>query len=693
MLKITASYQLIMASCGFGKTTYMREYIEKNNADAIYLELTSMCNENFYFCKMLIQLLKKRIGDNSEKGLDGCNTDFSFFSIPDQDSSKNESTKCYVQELFRLLEQFESFEGEEKCIVLDNMQVLTNQRVVELIESMMKYSTGIKWHFIGREKPDFLVKYYIREECNLVDERQLSLKKEDVLRQIKGQLDVSKAKAEKLANICMEYFPGWAAGIGELIRYVKDNREELLSTKVNWETVILKSNIPQYIGREICARIPDDELKFLRMFTVLPQDDEALGNLLLQESGLEITAKELEEKYFFMQCQKYGMTVWPGFRVVLRQMQSPEEMKRLKQIITKYYISRGEYQKANVYMLKSGNFNLIQKYLVLYESQICSDERIGLAVECFLFLLESGKPLQNEVLGIMGKCYLGKDLQEQKEFFLTLLYYNEDPMQMKNNILPYFYKMQKECNITKKIRITSFGNFKVQILEDGKEVSWRTKKGCELFAYLYNMYGTPISRQELMNILWEYEMPKNAVSMLHNMIYNIRKELAPYGLEEIISYKDKMYSLEMDWIQDDQDVWRDMEANVEELPYLLENERLFENYPGSFMENIDSQWTFEQRSYYDNKYIEGCMRLATHYIEMEKYRKAQKYLKNILLIDNLREEALAKLLYCHGKLGERKQVQQEYARFSRIIRNELNVEPCKKVRVMYEVVMNMEQET
>ena len=685
-------YHLIKASSGFGKTTYMREYIRKNNLDAICLELTSMCNEKYYFCKMLIQLLKKRIFSNKKKSLDNNNTDFSFFSTSVNDSKKNESSKCYVEELLHLLEYFESFEEDEKYIVLDNVQVLKNQGVTELVESMMKYSASIKWCFIGREKPDFLVKYYIQEECKIVEEKQLFLTKENVLSQVKSQLHVSKQEAEKLTNIFMEYFHGWAAGIGELIRYVKDHQEELLSTRVDWESVILKSNIPQYIEREICAEIPKDELKFLRMFTILPQDDEELGSLLLQESGLGITEEELEQKYFFLQCQKHCLTVWQGFRVVLRQMQSNAETKRLKQIITKYYISRGEYQKANVYMLKSGDFNLIQEYLIYYKSQLCSDERMGLAVDCILFLLESGKPLLNEVLGIMGRCYQDKDLQEQKEFFLALLSYNEDPMQMKKNIMPYFYKVRKECNVTKKIRITNFGNFKVKIVENGKEVSWRTKKGCELFAYLYSMHGTPISRQDLMNMLWEYEIPKNAVTMLHNMIYNIRKELAPYGLEEIICYKDKMYSLEMDWMEDDLKIWSDIGANVGNLPFLLEHEKWLLNYPGPYMGNIDSQWAIEQRSYYDNKYIEGCMKLATHYINHEKYKEAQKHLKNILLIDNLREEAIEKLLYCHGKLGERKQVQQEYAKFSQIIKNELNVEPCKKVKVMYDVVMKMEQE-
>ena len=51
-----------------------------------------------------------------------------------------------------------------------------------------------------------------------------------------------------------------------------------------------------------------------------------------------------------------------------------------------------------------------------------------------------------------------------------------------------------------KVRIKSFGSFHVQY--HGEEPKWRTKKTKELFAFLFNKQGVPVSRDVIIGSLW-----------------------------------------------------------------------------------------------------------------------------------------------------------------------------------------------
>ena len=198
------------------------------------------------------------------------------------------------------------------------------------------------------------------------------------------------------------------------------------------------------------------------------------------------------------------------------------------------------------------------------------------------------------------------------------------------------------------------------------------------------MQGTPIKRQVLLDVLWPEGIPKNAVTMLHNMIYHIRKELAPYGMEDIIQYKDKMYSINMEWIESDLELRKEVCEHTEESLFLEQHEELFLKYDGQYLENIDGHWTVELKEFFDKKYTDCCKCIADDYVKKGEYEKALVFIRNILEVDNLREDAMGKVLFCYGKLGDRKAVKVEYKRFTELIRKELNVEPCENLKEMYQ---------
>jgi len=121
------------------------------------------------------------------------------------------------------------------------------------------------------------------------------------------------------------------------------------------------------------------------------------------------------------------------------------------------------------------------------------------------------------------------------------------------------------------------------VVEDGYELSWRTKKGGELLAYLISLNGKAVERNHLFDVIWPEELPNNPVAMLHNMIYNIRKELSAYNLEKLIQYKNKGYSIDMSLVECDEEIISSICAAIarKDLDTLLENEVHLMKYWGA----------------------------------------------------------------------------------------------------------------
>lgn len=237
----------------------------------------------------------------------------------------------------------------------------------------------------------------------------------------------------------------------------------------------------------------------------------------------------------------------------------------------------------------------------------------------------------------------------------------------------------------KKIRVTAFGTFHAFFTEDGKELSWRTKKGCELFAYLLHLRGQAVERKTLLKELWQEEIPNNAVAMLHNMFYNLRKQLSGYQLESIVRYRDRKYSLDTDVIEADLDRIRQAAEAVEkeQADWLLKNRQMFDAYWGRYLEDIDSRWAREEQEYYERIYEKGCLLLARAFMEDGKFETACHYLKNALSVNNYSEAAAAGLLECYGEMGDFISMRRQYDAFCGLLEKELGISPGEELRSRY----------
>jgi len=235
------------------------------------------------------------------------------------------------------------------------------------------------------------------------------------------------------------------------------------------------------------------------------------------------------------------------------------------------------------------------------------------------------------------------------------------------------------------LEICSFGRFRVTALKDGKELAWRTRKGKELFAYLLDIEGRAVERCQLIEVLWQDEIPANAVAMFHNMIYNIRKELSAYSPEKILTYENKRYSLRMDRLSCDvQNVQKIAElVEKKESRQLKKRYKSFLKYWGSYLGDIDSAWADGRRAYYDEIYIKGCWMLAEQFARENKEETALTLYENILRLEPYSESAVEKILMLYGRQKRWEKLKKCYQDFEEKLKKDLGIVPGEEVLAAY----------
>ncbi|HLS53119.1 MAG TPA: response regulator, partial [Tissierellaceae bacterium] len=113
---------------------------------------------------------------------------------------------------------------------------------------------------------------------------------------------------------------------------------------------------------------------------------------------------------------------------------------------------------------------------------------------------------------------------------------------LKERLSTSAYSSSKKIN--RDLRINSFGSFQV-LDRENKPLVWRTKKGKELFAYLWAQEGQPATRDQVMEHVFSHIDNNRGSALLHTTIYQIRKGLSNLGYLDGIIYTNDGYKLNL----------------------------------------------------------------------------------------------------------------------------------------------------
>ena len=228
-----------------------------------------------------------------------------------------------------------------------------------------------------------------------------------------------------------------------------------------------------------------------------------------------------------------------------------------------------------------------------------------------------------------------------------------------------------------RVFVHAFGRMRV-VLPDGQELHWRTRKAQELFAYLFHRKGALVDRERLMDILWPQSAPANATSLLHTSLYNIRKSLAPYGLDQLLRREKKGYCMDMELTVSDRDALEAAADGAGE-----EEPDLSALYEGPYLEDIEAPWAEDSRTWYAGIFLRLCRTQAQACMERGDYAGAADCLRRAVGQEPYDEDLTAQLIRCYAALGQVKNAMAAYNRLKDTLAQDLGAEPGEEVTRTY----------
>ncbi|MCI9174211.1 MAG: tetratricopeptide repeat protein [Lachnospiraceae bacterium] len=227
-----------------------------------------------------------------------------------------------------------------------------------------------------------------------------------------------------------------------------------------------------------------------------------------------------------------------------------------------------------------------------------------------------------------------------------------------------------------KIKIQCMGRFSVFLPDSpNQEMKWRTKKARELFAYLFHLQGSSVSREILVELLWPEAGMKSAIALFHTTLYSIRQSFGQEGLEDLISYEKKKYSLNMQLVDSD---LKELTAYFKDETACTGNpEGVIPLYPGSYMGNNGYLWSYGMAKELENKYLNVLRTGAAMRTSQKLPDAAIPFFQRMLEADPYNEEILTRLISCLYKSGRQSEAKQQYDRMLKLYQEDLELEVKK----------------
>lgn len=214
-----------------------------------------------------------------------------------------------------------------------------------------------------------------------------------------------------------------------------------------------------------------------------------------------------------------------------------------------------------------------------------------------------------------------------------------------------------------------------QILKDGEKIFFPYAKINALVYYIF--VNKVASRDEVAGLLWPDENEKIAKKNLRNALYQAKKSL---GLEFIISPKKSIIVLneEID-IKSDVDLFTSDPIN---------NLHLYENdfLQGFFLKEAESYeyWITKMRNFYQDKFISQSYIKIENNIENGIYSNVEKDINRLTQTDEFDERNFRLLMKFYQKTGRNGKVIETYYNLSRLLQNELGVDPDLETKKIYD---------
>lgn len=249
--------------------------------------------------------------------------------------------------------------------------------------------------------------------------------------------------------------------------------------------------------------------------------------------------------------------------------------------------------------------------------------------------------------------------------------------------------------ILSKIRVRLLGGFEVWAGER-QIAGFESQKVRALLAYLICNRRRTFSRDHLAGMLWPERDGDSARHALRQAVYNLRSKL-PDGGDSLL----QVTNLEIGFVPR-ADLWLDVEAFEESLRlgsgrtidphYLSDAAQLYrgEFLAGFFVKDSPDfeDWMVTEQVRLRDATVEALHHLIDTYSRRGEHRFGMHYARRLVAIEPLLEEAHRELMRLCALAGQRSRAIAQYEELTRLLHDELGVEPLPETRRLYESILS-----
>lgn len=228
-----------------------------------------------------------------------------------------------------------------------------------------------------------------------------------------------------------------------------------------------------------------------------------------------------------------------------------------------------------------------------------------------------------------------------------------------------------------KLIIRSFGGFDMGFA-GGASIKWRDEKSKELFCFLLHNARRDVSKEEVLDALWQGDDPRKALRQLYNGIYYLRKALADHGIGRELLCIQGCYRLELGAVEYDRERFCALyEQKANRMEALREMEAL---YTGEYLGTKGYEWTVYERERLLEMYLRCGLELAGLYMQSGQPYSAVEVLKKAYRQNPLCEAVTEALLPLYREIGDKAAAARHYAAYCMELEKELGIQPAEHIK-------------
>jgi ATP/maltotriose-dependent transcriptional regulator MalT/two-component SAPR family response regulator len=238
-----------------------------------------------------------------------------------------------------------------------------------------------------------------------------------------------------------------------------------------------------------------------------------------------------------------------------------------------------------------------------------------------------------------------------------------------------------------KISIRCFGRTIVSRAgETITNTEWKSQTARDLFIYIA-INHISFTKEEIGEIFWPESSFEDLKLRFKNTIYRLRRAIG----KDVIHFEGDRYeynrSIDLesdydDFIEEINNIENKMIDNDEIISYL----RAVKIFKGPFLIDVDMEWANHMREELSQKYFRCLIKLASRYVESEKYEEGLKFALKACEFDALSEFAHQLAMRAYAGLGDRSSIIRQYQKIEQNLKNELQIEPSTATIKLYKLL-------